>query len=311
VPAQPLALRPGYAVSSRDLVGVSAYSPLLASGTLPEVEAGGRLPPGCDAVLPLDGVSRIGAVAEIVATVGPGENVRRTGEDGAAGELLCAAGTVLQPLHIAAAAAAGLSRVSVRRASLAFASVEDEGAERLLLEGVAGCRTRTALLEHGARRDWDGLLDSTGADIAVLVMNMRSADGPPTWAAGRTVATGLALRPGEATQVYLHHGKPLIVVPRRLDALFAVLRCLVDPFVAQLTARSPPPVWRTAPLTRKLASTVGLTEVALLRETTGGLEPLGLGALSLPMLAQAEGWFAVPPESEGLQAGQPVATFRV
>ncbi len=55
----------------------------------------------------------------------------------------------------------------------------------------------------------------------------------------------------------------------------------------------------------RAAVAVGVTEIALVRVTKGGLEPIGVADLTLRALLRAQGWFAVPPEEEGSPAGEP------
>jgi molybdopterin biosynthesis enzyme len=126
---------------------------------------------------------------------------------------------------------------------------------------------------------------------------------------GAPVATGLALRGAETTMVGLSEGRLVVWAPPRFDTLLALRYALLQPWVDARCGLRRRPVWRRAPLLRKLASVVGLAELALLREAPGGLEPLGLGSLTLAGIAQAEGYQIVPPGSEGAQAGQTVEAF--
>jgi molybdopterin molybdotransferase len=59
-------------------------------------------------------------------------------------------------------------------------------------------------------------------------------------------------------------------------------------------------------LSRKIASTVGIAEMVLVRKTDSGLDPIGGPLLPLHAFAQAAGWVLVPPESEGYPAGATV-----
>ena len=85
---------------------------------------------------------------------------------------------------------------------------------------------------------------------------------------------------------------------------------LIRPYADALSERRSGMPWR-ASLTRKLSSTIGLMEVALVRETMGAVEPLSVGALNLAALARAEGYVVIPPESEGFQSGDTVEICRV
>jgi molybdopterin biosynthesis enzyme len=66
---------------------------------------------------------------------------------------------------------------------------------------------------------------------------------------------------------------------------------------------------REAVLSRKVSSSLGLTEVIPVRYAGEQVEPLASGYLSLAALANADGWILVPPDSEGYPAGT-TATVR-
>jgi molybdopterin biosynthesis enzyme len=53
----------------------------------------------------------------------------------------------------------------------------------------------------------------------------------------------------------------------------------------------------------KIASTVGLTELVLVRRVADGVEPLASKYLPLATLAHADGWIVIPAPSEGLAPG--------
>jgi molybdopterin biosynthesis enzyme len=294
VPAIATALRVGFAVASQDLIGACPYSPVPLMLAPVRVAPGEPLPPGTDAVLPGDCVQTGGPLLEAVASLGPGENALRPGEEAHAGQVLRGAGEVLRPLDVAMAEAAGTRAASVRRARVAI--IAQERATASAFGALAGAEVRHDGQLSGFRETL------TEADLAVVV-----TEDPSSVALDRIVAHGLALRPGEAAQVGFIGGTPVVVCPPRLDALFALGRCLVDPLVRHLTGQRPPVPWRRAPLTRKVASTVGFTEVALLRTTAEGLEPLAVGSLSFAALGQADAWMPLAPESEGFGAGETVA----
>jgi hypothetical protein len=208
---------------------------------------------------------------------------------------------------VGVASAAGIRSVAVRQASIGLIVGDDQRAsEAIVSAGVSGAQIQAG------REDADRVLarridaEGWGVDIVVVVTNV------PDRALGHAtgmVAQGLALRPGEMTQVGLIGSTPLVIVPARPDSLFAVTRCLLAPLVASMTLQRLRRSVIRAPLGRKLSSNLGLTELALLREESGRLEPLGIGALSLPALTKAEAWLAIPPESEGYGEGEVVEAF--
>jgi molybdopterin molybdotransferase len=311
VPSHMTALRAGYAVASGDLVGASAYAPHRLREAPRLVEAGDPLPPGTDSVLPTDALTA-GPPFEVVLEAAPGENVRRVGEDLRAGHVLRRAGEVLRPLDAAVAAAAGLADVPVRSFSLDLYGDPQTLSILAFLTAQSRSAVRANVVPITFDAEGDGQTTRSGsaADLIVLAAPPppRSSRIPTTL--GPVLAEGIALR-GAETTVVATGPTPLIVAPPRLDVLVTLWCCLIEPFSAFLTQREPMSAWRRARLTRKIASQVGLTELALVRETKGGLEPVASGSITLAALTQAEGFLVVPPECEGFPEGAEVEAYEL
>jgi len=122
---------PHYASSAMDGWTVSGDGPWvltepgapLRSGEASPVVTGGVIPPGAQAVLRVES-GRVAPQADgrTMLFVGeaaspgeprPGQHIRMSGEEAAAGEVLVPAGTTLNPAHIALAAVAGFDRLTV------------------------------------------------------------------------------------------------------------------------------------------------------------------------------------------------------
>jgi len=106
----------GIAVRAADTLGASETIPvcLLPDG-YDVVDTGDPMPPGRDAVVMREHVHYQGDAAEIRAAVPPYQHVRSIGEDVSAGELLLPEGHRLRAADVAAAAAAGVTQLLVRR----------------------------------------------------------------------------------------------------------------------------------------------------------------------------------------------------
>lgn len=119
----------GYAVRAADVAAATADNPVMvrvvgeaAAGTavppkVGEGEAarimtGGPLPPGADAVVPVELSSGTGVEIGIHVAPSVGQHVRRVGEDVRPGDRLADAGTRLNPAHIGLLIAAGVTSVS-------------------------------------------------------------------------------------------------------------------------------------------------------------------------------------------------------
>jgi molybdopterin molybdotransferase len=110
-----------------DLPAGSSDAPLLAPGTAARIMTGAPVPPGADAVVPVE-VTDAGTVAVEIRRAAPvGAHVRRAGEDAVAGDLVVAAGTLLGPAHVSALASVSAATVRVhRRPRVAVVSTGDE-----------------------------------------------------------------------------------------------------------------------------------------------------------------------------------------
>src|SRR5918992_2079961 len=123
----------GFAVRGSDAEAASESSPVtlevvgevragdpgrvrVESGTAARIMTGGALPPGADAVVPIEEVEESATTVAVKAATPTGRHVRPAGDDVDAGELLVTAGTVLGPGEIALLAAMGVSPVPVRGA---------------------------------------------------------------------------------------------------------------------------------------------------------------------------------------------------
>ncbi|KQQ31826.1 molybdopterin-binding protein [Methylobacterium sp. Leaf123] len=307
IPAGLIALRDGFAVEAAQIGGASPYAPVMLPRTPVWVEAGERLPPGTDAVLPAEGLEHRSAVAEI----GPGEGTRAAGEDFSEGDALLAAGERIEPRRLLGLAAAGFSEIAIREARIRLVVTGAPDFLSPALNAViarAGGLTETVVVAD----DPDQIARAIAADGADAVFVLggtgfgrsdHSAEGLAQ--AGRVIAHGLALRPGETAGIGEAGERPVLLLPGRPDAALAALLALGLPLVAALTGALQP-VPRMANIARKITSTVGLSEVVFVRVLGPEIEPLGGADLALRRLIETDGFVLVPPEREGYPAGSVV-----
>jgi molybdopterin biosynthesis enzyme len=125
-----------------------------------------------------------------------------------------------------------------------------------------------------------------------------------------TVETyGIAVSPGETAAFGFANSRPVLLIPGRLDAALAVWLLIGRHMLTRLRGGvANEPSCESLPLTAKVVSTVGLTELVLVRRVADGIAPLASKYLPLAALAQADGWIVVPAASEGLPVGARVIT---
>jgi molybdopterin molybdotransferase len=318
IPPCNIAVADGWALRSRDLVGASSYSPLPLSAPPIWVEAGDATPDACDCVIDSDSVEQSGSMVQVLAEAIPGQGVRRLGGDIAAAGFVMAAGRCVRPLDLLIARAAGLETLNVRRPRLRVVNIPaasgSTAAAQLISDSAREAGASVAFTEAAARdaASVAAAADTGACDLLVTIggSGVGRSDAAVMALAqrGEVIAHGIALQPGRTAAVGRIGTIPVIALPGAPDQALAVWWTVALPVLDRLSARRPRPTI-TLPLTRKIASSVGLAEIVLLESRDGAWVPLAVGELALETIAGADAWLAVPGGSEGFAAGTPVDAY--
>ena len=166
----------------------------VAPGTAVRIMTSAPVPPGADAIVPVEVTEESGEVVKIMEATDVGRHVRPAGDDVDEGQLVVRAGTELGPGELALIASLGLSPVPVRPKprvailvtgdelvppeetpgpgqirdsnSIALvALVRDAGAEPLLMPHVPDDRTATLEAFRAAAADADLVMSSGGVAV--------------------------------------------------------------------------------------------------------------------------------------------------
>jgi putative molybdopterin biosynthesis protein len=340
----------GIAVRAADTVGAGETSPVrLGRDGYEVVDTGDPMPPGRDAVVMREQVHWLGGGGEedpgdveLRAAAAPYQHVRSIGEDVSAAELLLPAGHRLRPVDVAAAGAAGVTELAVRRAPVvAVIPTGDEirpiGAElrpgdlpdtnSLMLAAQAseaGCAVeRHEVVPDEPERIVQAVREAAGAADLVIVIAGSSAGRDDYTAevvadAGALAVHGVAVRPGHPVVlgvVYAEVGDasatPILGAPGYPVSAALTFDIFAAPLLARLEG-APAPDWprARARLARKLASNLGSDDWVRIRlGRVGGrlvATPLPRGAGVLTSLVRADGLLVVPAALEGHHAGEEV-----
>jgi putative molybdopterin biosynthesis protein len=307
------------------------------------VDTGDAMPDGADAVvmrewlLPQqDGSVVIDAGAR--ADLARGRNVRRAGEDFAAGEVLVPAGRRLRPGDLAAAAAGGRESVAVTRPPVA--AIIPTGDEIRPVGAAAGpgeiLDTNSLMLAGRCRQvgavpvvsevqpdDPDALAAeirraALGADLVLIIAgSSRGRDdhaGAVLAQIGGVAIAGVAVRPGHPA--LLGHAKrppggiaPVIGLPGYPLATAVIFELFAAPLLAAIAGlRQPGGPRLLATLDRDWRSPPGLEDWVLvtLAPEAGTLPvatPTRRGAGSISQLARADAWWPISPDRVAFTAG--------
>ena len=316
-PARPnsaIALLDGWAVSADATLGAGGYSPAVLPLTPQRVEVGQPMPPDTDSVALFDAVKVSGGRAEALVIINPGDGVLPAGGDSDPAIPLRRAGERLRATDLAAFAAAGIARITVREPRIRV----------LPLRGSAIINAAARLVASDIeRRGGSARLDDAGHDLGVALA-AESADAIVAIGGtgqgrndnsvhmlareGRLAAHGIALTPGETAALGFVGPRPVLMLPGRLDAALAgwlmVGRRILERLAATPHRESEPVEMLT--LARKVTSTIGLAEVVPVRRNAGNAEPLATKYLPISSLARSDGWILVPADNEGYAAGSAV-----
>jgi molybdopterin molybdotransferase len=313
-PPRDIAASDGWALRAADLVGASSYSPLPLAKTPVWVEAGDAMPQTCDCVVDSDSLDRTGSMFQVLAEAIPGQGVRRAGGDIAAGTIVVEAGRRILPRDLLIARVAGMKTLSVRRPRVRIVTVPTAGetvTAHLIAESARKAGAEVARAE-AVGRDANSIakaLDTDGCDLILTTggSGVGRTDATVTALAqrGELIAHGIALQPGRSSAVGRIGKTPVVALPGAPDQAFAAWWTLALPVLDRLSGRRPRKTLNL-PLARKIASSVGIAEIALLQRKQGTWIVLAAGDLSLDAIARAEAWLAVPAGAEGFAAGAPV-----
>ena len=314
-PPRDVAAADGFVMRSHDLVGATSYSPVPLPSTPRWVEAGEAMPDGCDCVVDADSVDASGPIAQAMAEVAPGQGVRRAGSDIAAGSVVAAEGRRILPRDLLIARAAGLAKLRVRQPRLRLVNIPGGTlTTELIAESARNAGAEVNTISAGGRdaASIASVLDTDGSDLLITTggsgVGRRDATVLALATRGEVIAHGVALQPGRTSAVGRVGRTPVVALPGAPDQAFAAWWTLALPVLDRLSGRRPRKTLGL-PLARKIASQVGLAEIALLERKDGTWTTLAAGELSLDAIARAEAWLAIPGGSEGFAAGATVDAY--
>ncbi|MGD9921969.1 MAG: molybdopterin-binding protein [Pseudorhodoplanes sp.] len=306
-PAAPLALRDGWAVDADATRDAGPYAPLTLQPPPQRVDAFAALPSGTDAVAPLDAASALGGMMQFMTPAAPGEAVLPSGGDIEANAVLYREGARLRASDVAVLSAAGFAAVGIRQPSILIVNTRRDDA----LLGPAATMLARAVTAAGATcditNDLDAGLDRNHTDAIIVIGGTgegRNDRSVMTLSRVGTVAChGIGLAPGDTAAFGMANGKPVLLMPGRIDAVLACWLVLGRALLDRLSGARDIEIVSKATLARKVTSSIGIAEVIPLRRAGEQVEPLASGYLSLQSLARADGWMLVPAECEGYPAG--------
>ncbi|MEK0154302.1 gephyrin-like molybdotransferase Glp [Arthrobacter oryzae] len=342
----------GFAVRSSDISGggtlLTVVAPIAAGataaalepGTAAPIMTGAMIPPGADAVVPIekavpDAFPDPGAEATVrLPATEPGTYVRSTGSDIRAGELALAGGTFLGPGQLGLLAALGITRVAVhRKLRVLLATTGDEvvepgnplepgkiyDANGTLLEAAmrqAGLEVLRAAISTDSPDQLTAMLREHAPHVDLIVTTGGVSKG--AYEVVRQAAAGqdveflhVAMQPGGPQGIGRFDGVPFVGFPGNPVSCLVSFEMFLRPVLSSLFGSPAPRPALRARLAEPVESPAGKHQVrrgTLLPDGTVRLEG-GAGSHLVHALANSNALIHVPAGTAALAAGAEVEVW--
>ena len=345
----------GYAVRSEDTFAAGETNPVrlrivervrtghqptkfVNSGEAIEVDTGGVIPGGADAVVPVEFCEEENDYVLIYKRVFPGQNIMFAGSDIGLGELVVSAGTLLSSREIGLLAAVGLDKVPVfKKPKVAIFSIGDElvppgkTLDRAKIYDVNSYLLYSAVIENGgdpiflgiARDDAEDVVEKIrkGLDIADIVISSGSTSAGVSdlvyqvinkFGGPGIIVHGIKIRPGKPTVIAVIENKPYIGLPGNPTSALNVFNLIIAPLIrriAGLSMRSELEKVKAISGTR-IVGEVGrmiIQPVSLIRRGDRIIaEPILTGSGAITTLGKADGFIVIDPRQSYVEESEEI-----
>jgi len=338
VPHYNAAAMDGIAVASVDTFGASEGNPVrFLSNQYKEVDTGDQILHPHNVVIPAEEVTYKEDSVLIFRSFSPWSNIRSVGEDMVKGELLAPANTIVNERMIPLLIAGGIKKVKVKKRPQVC--IIPTGEEIVRLEDISS-------LEPGKIIDFnsfmcDAYLKKLGCECYILqpiedkpevlervikkelekhdfliIIGGTSAGRDDytsmvTQKLGNVLVHGVKMMPGKPFFLGKISKKAIFGLPGYAGSAYFCLHEFIRNYVENLLGIKTPLYSLSCTLSESLPSKAGYDEYIRvnLSEIGGKILalPLKRGASILKSLTEADGYFVIPSEKEGISAGEEVS----
>ena len=338
----------GYAVRAGDTRGASRSAPRMLTkvGTLYtghvsplkvgegeciEISTGAPMPSGADAVVMVEETdSDDSDVVRIFVEAQPQQNVGLQGADIQTGQLVVAAGELVNSSRIGALAAVGRVSVDVYdRPRVAILSTGNEVIDpgqplkpgqiydinRFTLAAVVSDNGGLPIVYPPAPDTLDALTEALDelVNCEIVVFSGGSSVGErdlirdAVAARGKMLFHGVAVKPGKPTGLGVVNGKPVFALPGYPTSCLSNAHMLLVPMLRRM-ARLGPKITKTLmmPLAVRVTSAVGRHQFYTVRVEKGVAVPAFKASGDITSMSRADGYIEIPAHADAVQAGTPV-----
>jgi molybdopterin molybdotransferase len=306
VPMVDTAAHDGWAVTAASTAGATRRKPMLLAGPAIQVDAGVAVPPGTDAILPLE------------------HGIKLANSEVASGSVLVPAGTRVTFAAATACAHCGILDALVRRPvvdiifnSVGFTRPRDNWCS-VIASAIrsSGCEIGAIQFTAGDASTLAEAMLGSSADVITVVGGTGVGPGDTTMQAlamaGDVIFHGVRLSPGPTVGFGMVGSKPVFCSPGGIAEMIAVNIVLSWPFARQAFGRPPlsPPFGR-AKLIESLPASPKRSRLVFARYSQGTVAPFDSDSLSPAVLAQANATIFIPEGARHRRKGEQVRFLRL
>lgn len=340
---------PAVMVISADIPAGAGTPDPLAPGTVARIMTGAPVPDGADAIVPVEhtdaflgsggmsaGPGAAVAGTPVAITVAPASqaHIRRRGEDVHEGDEVLASGTRLGPWQLAAAASAGVARLSVtRRPRVAVLATGDEltapgqplptgsiyDSNGTLMAALASAAGAVVTVLPRAGDNPEALIAALGAADADLIVtsggvSVGAYDVVKAALASRGVEfVPVAMQPGKPQGLGVLDGTPIVCLPGNPVSVAVSFAVIVAPMLRAMVGEPDPDLAYAVAATGWRSPQGRQQHVPVRINPNGTVEPATTGGSRSHLaasLAQGQALAVVAPEVTEVSAGDTVGLMR-
>lgn len=306
----------------------------IKNGECIKISTGGMLPPGADAVIPVEVTEEEnGEICLCYKSVSPLENVTSKGDDVKNGQVVIKKGTELNFTHTGVLAAMGIGTVSVKKRPLVgIISTGDELTEITAEEQPGKVRDVNSFLlsamceKYGADTKRYGIVideralllnaikTATDECDAVLISGGSSAGARDMTAdiineLGTVFAHGIAMKPGKPTIIGKIGKNAVFGLPGHPAACCFVTEILVKKYMDICLGRNRYKGANKYILSENISSNHGREEYVCVKTDGDTASPVYAKSGVISLLSSCDGYIRIGRDSEGLKKGEEVSVF--
>jgi len=325
----------GIAIEAKLTFGASETTPAaLKPDQYKHVDTGDLLPDGCDAVVMIEDVIKLGddGTIKLYEAVAPWQHIRQIGEDICAGEMILPSYSKITPAALGAMIAGGITEIAVvKKPVVGIIPTGDEIVPSTSKPGEGEIPEFNSTIFTAMLHQWGAeaitypiVNDNAGLirnalEIALSQCDMvllcaGSSAGREDHSAsviaetGTVLHHGIAIKPGKPTILGYSGEKPVIGLPGYPVSGIIVMNQLVQPIIEFLCcAKNETTKQVEAVLSKSVVSTLKYREFVRVRmgyvKERLIASPLSRGSGVVTSFMRADGILEIPKETEGYESG--------